>query len=63
MPTICLATAHPAKFSGAITQALGADLAKHPTLEALKSLDLRRVKLEPSRDVIESYVDSQLALP
>ena len=61
MPTICLATAHPAKFPGAITQALGADLARHPTLDALKSLELRRVKLEPKREVIESYVDSELA--
>lgn len=62
VPTICLSTAHPAKFSGAITQALGADLAKHPTLEALKSLELRRVKLEPTRDAIENYVDKQLSL-
>ena len=63
VPTICLSTAHPAKFSGAITQALGSDLARHPALEALKSLELRRARLEPQRDVIEHYVDEQLALP
>ena len=34
-PTLCLATAHPAKFKDAIVQALGADVARHPALDAL----------------------------
>lgn len=55
-PMVCLATAHPAKFSAAIAQALGGDLAKHPALEALKGLPVRRVLLEPDKRVIEDYV-------
>lgn len=60
VPTICLSTAHPAKFSGAITQALGSDLAHHPTLEALKTLPLRNVKLNPDKPIIEEYVSKTL---
>jgi len=60
VPTICLATAHPAKFSAAITQALGADLAKHPTLEALKNLPVRRVTLKPEKSVIQAYMAAEL---
>ncbi len=55
-PMVCLATAHPAKFSAAITHALGADLAHHPTLEALKALPTRKVLLEPAVEVIENYM-------
>ncbi len=61
VPTVCLATAHPAKFSAAITQALGADLAKHPTLEALKALPVRRVTLKPEKSVVEAYMAAELA--
>ncbi len=32
--TICLSTAHPAKFPDAITDATGEDIAHHPTLDA-----------------------------
>ncbi|MCF7837606.1 MAG: threonine synthase [Candidatus Marinimicrobia bacterium] len=35
IPTICLATAHPAKFPDAIRQALGQDCAHHPLLDGL----------------------------
>ncbi len=62
VPTVCLATAHPAKFSAAITQALGSDLARHPALEALKTLPVRRVTLKPEKDIIESYVAAELAV-
>ncbi|OQC12450.1 MAG: Threonine synthase [Lentisphaerae bacterium ADurb.Bin082] len=61
VPTICLATAHPAKFSAAITQALGADLAKHPALEALKNLPVRRVTLKPEKSVVQAYMAAELA--
>jgi len=40
-PMICLATAHPAKFSDAIVRATGQDLAHHPTLDALMHLPTR----------------------
>ncbi len=60
IPTICLATAHPAKFASAIQKALGQDLAHHPTLDALVSLPTRRVTLDPQKDVIEKYVSACL---
>ncbi len=41
-PMICLATAHPAKFSEAIARALGCDVAHHPILDALKDLPTRK---------------------
>ena len=41
-PTICLATAHPAKFPEAIRRALGRDgLATHPAIERLQGLPRR----------------------
>lgn len=60
IPTICLSTAHPAKFSDAITQALGADLAHHPALDALVSLPTRRVTLDPKPEIIKEYMKSIL---
>lgn len=41
VPTICLATAHPAKFPAAIERAIGTDVARHPRLELLKELETR----------------------
>ena len=55
-PMVCLATAHPAKFSAAITRALGKDLAHHPTLEALKTLPTRKVLLAPVKETIQEYM-------
>ena len=60
IPMVCLATAHPAKFSAAIQQALGGDLAHHPTLDALTELPVRRVVLKPELDIIEGYMKEQL---
>ena len=59
-PMLCLATAHPAKFSSAITRALGSDLARHPTLEALKTLPTRKVLLAPVKETIQEYMVSCL---
>jgi threonine synthase len=60
VPTLCLATAHPAKFKDAIVQALGADLAHHPTLDALMNLPTRCVVLPPERHAIQSYIRDTL---
>ncbi|MBP5638767.1 MAG: hypothetical protein J6X55_04785, partial [Victivallales bacterium] len=60
IPMVCLATAHPAKFASAIQQALGGDLAHHPTLDALKDLPVRKVVLKPELDIIEGYMKEQL---
>jgi threonine synthase len=60
IPTICLATAHPAKFAATIEKALRPGLAVHPTLEALKSLPARKVLLEPEKSIIEDYVSTTI---
>ena len=41
IPTLCISTAHPAKFPGAIEQATGRDLAHHQTIDALADLPTR----------------------
>jgi threonine synthase len=40
-PTLCISTAHPAKFPQAIEQATGRDLARHPAIDALADLPTR----------------------
>ena len=36
-----LATAHPAKFAGAIRDAIGRDVARHPAIDGLRELPTR----------------------
>jgi threonine synthase len=60
--TLCLETAHPGKFPAAVGQALGDDtLARHDSLEQLKSLPLRKTLLEPTVPVIETFIIQTLA--
>ncbi|MCP4374988.1 MAG: threonine synthase [bacterium] len=40
-PTLCISTAHPAKFPQAIAQATGQDIARHPAIDALGDLPTR----------------------
>ncbi len=61
IPTVCLATAHPAKFAATIEKALEPGLAVHPTLEALKTLPTRKVLLDPLKEVVKGYVAETLA--
>ncbi|MCH2205567.1 MAG: threonine synthase [Lentisphaerales bacterium] len=53
---VCLSTAHPAKFPDAIQEATGEDLAKHPTLEALKGAETRCHKAAGDLKEIQSYL-------
>ncbi|MFA4944667.1 MAG: threonine synthase [Lentisphaeria bacterium] len=56
-PTLCLATAHPAKFPDAIRQALGRDgLAHHPALDQLLDQPTRCTTLHPDKDTIEQFI-------
>lgn len=55
-PTICLATAHPAKFPNAITNAIGLDVARHPILEALKDKPTKCYSLPASEDAVREFV-------
>jgi len=56
-PMICLATAHPAKFSQAIQDATGADLAHHPILEALRELPTRCAILPANESDIRRHME------
>ena len=60
MPTICLATAHPAKFGEAIRQATGDDLAHHPLLDELADRPTRCTQLPASRGAVAAYLETAL---
>ena len=57
-PMLCLATAHPAKFSDAIEQAVGEDLAHHPQLDALVGKATRFEVLPALEEEVRAYVQS-----
>lgn len=54
--TVCLATAHPAKFPEAVSRAIGANPPTHPTLLALDSSQARKVVLPASERSVREYV-------
>ena len=56
-PMICLATAHPAKFPQAIHDAIGQDIARHPTLDALEDAPTRCVTLPNELKAIRKYIE------
>lgn len=56
VPMVCLATAHPAKFPGAIQDAVGKDLGRHEMLEALKNVPTRKYELPPDEGVIRDFI-------
>ncbi len=56
VPMICLATAHPAKFPEAVRRATGADLARHPLLDALEGRPVRAVRLPASREAVAGHL-------
>jgi threonine synthase len=56
IPMICLATAHPAKFSDAILQATGTDLAHHPTLDALAGCPTRVTRIPATQAAAADFI-------
>jgi threonine synthase len=56
VPMICLATAHPAKFSEAIIRATGQDLGHHPILDAILQMPSRMEVVPASKDVIAEII-------
>jgi threonine synthase len=54
-PTICLATAHPAKFTQAIIDATG-EAVHHPTLDALEGAETRSEGITNDVDAVKSYL-------
>ena len=55
IPTICLATAHPAKFTQAIIDATG-EAVHHPTLDALADAETRCDPIANDVDLVKQYV-------
>ncbi|MCF7848635.1 MAG: threonine synthase [Kiritimatiellales bacterium] len=58
-PTICLATAHPAKFTQAIIDATG-EAVHHPTLDALADAETRCDSIINDVDVVKRYLVSHI---
>ncbi len=55
VPTICLATAHPAKFTQAIIDATG-EAVNHPTLDALADAETRCDSIANDVELVKQYV-------
>jgi threonine synthase len=55
VPTICLATAHPAKFTDAIEQALG-EAVHHPVLDAVADAETRCETIANDEQAIRDYL-------
>lgn len=60
VPLLCLATAHPAKFAAAVTEAIG-EAARHPALDALTRLETRCEVLPATEAAVRSHITSNLA--
>ncbi len=60
VPTICLATAHPAKFPEAVQQATGQTPPTHPVLDRLADAPTRRVDLPADPDVVRAYLEKHI---
>ena len=61
-PTICIATAHPAKFPAAIERATGQDLdgAHHPIIDALADLPTRCTDLPNDAEAVGEFIKSKV---
>ena len=59
-PTICLATAHPAKFTQAIIDAIGEGV-HHPTLDALADAETRCESIGNDVDAVKAYLVGHIA--
>jgi len=55
VPTLCLATAHPAKFTQAILDAIGEEV-HHPTLDALADTETRCDSIANDVDAVKAYL-------
>jgi len=59
LPTVCLATAHPAKFPEAVKLALGtAEPAKHPGLDTIHEAPARHAVIAPEKSAVADYIRS-----
>jgi threonine synthase len=58
-PAICLATAHPAKFSDAVVKAVGFEPPRPPSLEGIESLPSRCDMLDADREAIKAFIEEK----
>jgi len=58
---ICLATAHPAKFAEAVTQAIGREAPPPPALQGLLEKETRCARLEASEAAVRAHILATLA--
>jgi threonine synthase len=56
IPVVCLATAHPAKFSAAVVRAIGKEPELPPPLKGLHDKESRCEVLEPEVRVVQEYI-------
>ena len=59
-PTVCLATAHPAKFSEAIREATGKDLAHHEFLDKLADAETRMTVLPADETAVRKFIEEHV---
>jgi len=59
-PLVCLATAHPAKFTDAIVQAVGRE-PHHPVLDALANAETRCERMANDVDAVRNYIKQTLS--
>jgi len=57
--SICLATAHPAKFGEAVEQAIGAPTPLPPQLAALEGLETRCEVMDPDKDLVKAFLEAK----
>ena len=59
--SICLATAHPAKFGAAVKEAIGVESEPPPSLQGLMEKESRCAELEADAVAVKAYIKSTLA--
>jgi len=59
-PTICLATAHPAKFPDAVREALGDVPVRHPSIDELEGKPTRCTLLPAEKEAVEKFIVDEL---
>jgi len=58
--TVCLATAHPAKFPDAVREAIGIEAEPPPSLQGLMDKERRCVELDASLAAVRSHLTDAL---